>query len=578
MTHPSGSRRLDPITFQVLWSRLINLADEMSTTLVKTAFSHVVRDNHDYACAVYDAEGRMLAQSNQCTPGQLGAMPRFVQDCLAEYPATTLAPGDVLLTNDPWLGSGHTPDIYIATPIFRHDRLVGFAVNSAHHIDIGGRLSAPDAREVYEEGVIVPLCKLYDGGEPNRDLFRLLRRNVRMADKVIGDIRAQLAANHTGVQRVLELLDGTGLDTLTDLARQIIDHTESRMRTAIAEVPDGVYVYELAHEEVDDTGQPIRIRVRLDIKGEEIEVDFTGSSPQVNLPLNSVYNITYAYTVFPIKCALHPHIPNNAGCARPVHLTVPEGTVLNAVFPAACMWRTSLVYHAVEAIFGALAQAVPDRVMAPSGTYPLWLEIFAGKFDDGRPFVMHFNAQGGQGARANRDGVSTTVFPPNVANTPVELFETESPLLCERKALIPDSGGPGAYRGGCGQEIVIRNLARQPVVCSVVGGRFGHGAGGLQGGRPGAPGRVQVNDAEPLDRSRQVLLEQGDFLRFQYPGGGGFGNPLARDPKQVLDDVRQGLVSEERAREAYGVSLQPGLAGIDQDETTRMRAGDRYVP
>lgn len=562
----------DPITFQVLWARLVTIADEVAATLVKTAFSHVVRDNHDYACALYDAEGRMLAQSTQCTPGQIGAMPRVMRDFLAMYPAETLAPGDALITNDPWIGCGHTPDIYVATPVYLGDRLVGFSVNSAHHIDVGGRMSAPEAREVYEEGIIIPITRLYARGTPNDDLLRLIRRNVRMADKVIGDLRAQLAANWVGARRIVELMEERGLGSLTDLARQIITHTETSMRAAIAEVPDGDYSHAVELEEVDRTGAPIRIQVRVVVRGDEITADFTGTSAQVDLPLNSVWNITYAYTVFPIKCALHPHIPNNEGCFRPVHLVVPEGTILNPRFPAACMWRTSLVYYAVEAIFGALAQAIPARVLAPSGTYPLWLGIYAGQFDDGRPFVLHHNAQGGQGARHDRDGLSTVVFPPNVANTPTELLETEAPLLCEQKTLVTDSGGPGRCRGGLGQELVVRSLAREPVVVSAVGGRLQHGAPGLHGGRPGATGGIQVNEGKPFARSRQVLLEQGDCLRLRLPGGGGFGDPFAREPERVLEDVRRGFVSPERARQDYGVALRPGACAVDEEATAALRA------
>jgi N-methylhydantoinase B len=567
--------RFDPITFQVLWARLVSIADEIAATLVKTAFSHVVRDNHDYSCGLYDAEGRMFAQSTQCTPGQIGAMPRLMRDVLAAFPAETLAPGDVLITNDPWLGSGHTPDVYVCTPIFHGDRLVGFAVNSAHHIDIGGRLSAPDAREVFEEGLIIPLTRLYSRGVPNDDLFRLIARNCRLADKVIGDLRAQLAANYVGARRFLELLDERGLDDLSDLAGQIIDHTEASMRAAIARAPDGVYTHEVTLERPDPDGRPIRLVARVDIQGDEIHVDFTGTSPQVDLPINSVWNITYAYTVFPIKCALHPHIPNNEGCFRPVRLTVPEGTCLNPRFPAAVRFRTSLVYYAVEVIFGALARAVPDRVMAPSGTYPLWLPVFSGEADDGRPFVFHYNAQGGTGARPDRDGISTLVFPPNVANTPTELFEIEAPMLCEQKALVRDSGGPGRCRGGLGQEIVIRNLARRPVVTTVVGGRYHDGAPGLAGGRPGGTGAVRVDDGEPLGGNGVFRLEHEHAVRLRLPGGGGLGDPLERDPALVLADVRRGVVSAARALEDYGVALTPTLDGVDAAETARRRGARR---
>ena len=561
----------DPITFQVLWSRLISIADEVAATLVKTAFSHVVRDNHDYSIGLYDVEGRMLAQSTQCTPGQIGAMPSVMKDFLARYPAATLVPGDVLITNDPWFGSGHTPDVFVAAPAFRGPRLVGFAVNSAHHIDFGGRLSAPDARDVYEEGLIIPIMKLYAAGQPNADLFDMIARNVRMPDKVIGDLRAQIAANWVGTRRLVELMDERGLEDLTGLTGQILDHTETAMRAAIAEAPDGVYRHEVTLEHPDPDGKPIRIVAKVEIAGDEVHVDFTGTTGQVALPINAVTNITYAYTVFPIKCALHPHIPANEGCFRPVRMTVPEGTCLNPRFPAAVRFRTSLVYFVVEAIFGALAQAIPGKVMAPSGTYPLWLANLAGQFDDGTPFVMHFNAQGGTGARRDRDGVSTLVFPPNVASTPVELLEVEAPLLCERKALVPDSGGPGRHRGGLGQEVVIRNVSRAPVVASVIGGRFHEGAPGLDAGGRGGTGVIAVNDGAPLGTSSQVLLEHGARILMRFPGGGGFGDPRERAPEAVLADVRRGFVSPERAREEYGVALRPGGREIDAEETARLR-------
>jgi N-methylhydantoinase B len=571
----SARAPFDPITFQVLWSRLVSIADEVSATLVKTAFSHVVRDNHDYSIGLYDAEGRMLAQSTQCTPGQIGAMPKVMRDFLRRYPAKTLGAGDVLITNDPWFGSGHTPDVFVATPAFRGGRLVGFAVNSAHHIDFGGRLAAPDARDVYEEGLILPIMKLYADGRPNQDLFDLIARNVRMPDKVIGDLRAQIAANWVGTRRLVELMDERGLDDLTALTGQILDHTEAAMRAAIVEAPDGVYTHAVTLERPDPDGNPIRIVAKVEIRGDGVHVDFAGTTAQVPLPINAVTNITYAYTVFPIKCALHPHIPANEGCFRPVTMTVPEGTCLNPRYPAAVRFRTSLVYYVVEAIFGALAQAIPDKVMAPSGTYPLWLANLAGEFDDGAPFVMHFNAQGGVGARRDRDGASTLVFPPNVASTPVELLEVESPLLCERKALVWDSGGPGRHRGGLGQEIVIRNVARAPVVASVIGGRFHEGAPGLEGGSRGGTGSISVNDGAPFGTNVQVLLAHGDRLRMRFPGGGGFGDPRRRPVAHVAADVRRGLVSAERARADYGVALRPGTQEVDAEETSRLRDGGR---
>lgn len=541
------------IGFQILWSRIVNIADEMAITLVRTAFSHVVRENQDYGCGLYDASGRMLAQSTHCTPGHIGAMPIVVKKMLEKYPADELRPGDVLITNDPWLGAGHTPDFFLTTPIFRQDRLLGFAVNCAHHIDVGGRMGAPDARQVYEEGIIVPIMKFHSAGKINQDLLGLIDRNVRMPEKVMGDLRAQVAANSVAAQRLVELADEWGLDCLDDLATDIIDFTEKAMRAAISEIPDGVYRATTPIRDVTEDGSEITIKVKVTVDGSDIAVDFSGTSPQVSLPINSVYNITYAYTLFPLKCALHPHIPNNEGCARPITLTVPEGCVLNAQFPAACMWRTSTVYSALEAIFDALSSAIPEKLMAPSGTYPLWGSIFRGEHDDGRPFVAHFNAQGGQGARYGKDGVATTVFPPNVMNTPVEMFEAETPIICERKMLVQDSGGAGRQRGGNGQQIAMRNLGANPIVASIIGGRLDEGACGLAGGKQGATGGIRLN-GDKLPRSRQVVLQPGDRIELTYPGGGGFGDPVERDREAILADIASGAISAEAAIRDYGLS------------------------
>jgi N-methylhydantoinase B len=543
---------LGAVDFQILWTRIISIADEMAITLVRTAFSHVVRENQDYGCGIYDADGRMMGQSTQCTPGHIGAMPLVVRHMLEKYPADGLVPGDVMITNDPWLAAGHTPDIFITTPVFMDGKLLGFASNCAHHIDIGGSMGAPDARQVYEEGIIIPITKLYRAGEANDDLFELIHRNVRMPEKVIGDLRAQLAANEVAARRLVALVRERGLEDFSDLTTRIIAFTEDAMRRVISSIPDGSYTAAVAIPDVTEDGSELSIKVELTVAGGDITVDFSGTSPQVDLPLNCVYNITYAYTLFPLKCALHPHIPNNEGCARPIQLKVPSGSILNAEFPAACMWRTSTVYSATEVIFEALAQAIPEKIMAPSGSYPLWLSIFRGEHDDGRSFVAHFNAQGGQGARYAKDGVSTTVFPPNVMNTPVEMFEAETPMLCEHKALIPDSGGAGRHRGGSAQRVAWRNSGRAPIVASIVGGRFEQGAKGLAGGRDGSKGAIHLNGTR-LPRSKQVVLHKDDRLELTFPGGGGFGDPAERQMDAILGDLHAGVVTQEGAKHDYGI-------------------------
>jgi N-methylhydantoinase B/oxoprolinase/acetone carboxylase alpha subunit len=565
-------RGYDPITFQVLWARMVSIADEIATTLVKTAFSPAVGDGRDYACALYDVRGRWIAQSTHCTPGIIGSMPFVMREFLRVYPAEALSPGDTLICNDPWFGSGHTPDIFIATPIFRRDGvLVGFAVNAAHHIDIGGRVYSPESKEVFEEGVIIPVSKLYRAGQPNDELFRLIRRNVRLPEQVLGDLHAQMASNWVGAQRVLSLLDDRNIDRLDELADQIIEHTEASMREAIREVPDGVFTHEVVLERPEPSGAPLRIPVRITKSGDEIVVDFEGASPQVERPINCVYNFTYAYTVFAIKAALHPQIPNNEGTMHPIRIVAPEGSILNARYPAPVMLRTSLVYYTVEAVYGALVHVVPSKVMAASGTYPLWMLLLSGKRESGRPFIFIFWGNGGQGAAIDRDGNSALVFPPNTSNTSAEIFETDTPLVVERKEFVVDTGGAGRFRGGVGQEIIVRNISSRPVVASAIGGRYVLGAPGLLEGRPGSLGVIQLEGAAPLDGHQQVTLAPGQSIYLRYPGGGGFGDPFDRKPEHVLADVRRGFVSPGRARADYGVALREDLAGVDDAETARLR-------
>ena len=562
----------DPILFQVLWSRLISIADEIAATLVKTAFSLVVRDNHDYACGLYDSKGRMLVQSNQCTPGQIGSTPTVVAAMLRTYPPDQLEDGDILITNDPWIGAGHSPDVFVVQPIFHRERLVGFACTCAHHVDMGGRLAAIDAREVYEEGVIIPVSKLVRKGEPNDELFRLLRRNVRAADKVIGDLRAQIAANHVGVVGTQRMLDAFGLDDLDPLTGSICARSEQALRNALADIPDGRVEHEVLHEETDDNGEPIRLKLALESRGDEVRLDFTGTSAQVAKPINAVLNITRAYAVFPFLAALCPEVPMNAGCFRPVRLHVPEGTVLNPTFPAPGMFRSLLSYYTVEVIFGALSKIVPDKVMAPSGTYPLWIQKFAGQFDDGRPFVSHFNAQGGQGALADRDGNSAVVFPGNIASTSVELLEVDTPLMARSKRFRTDSGGAGRFRGGLGQETVIESRAEHPIHGALSGGRFDVGPRGLEGGKRGENAEIRVNGDPPFTHSTRVTLNKGDHAVLRQPGGGGFGDPFRRDVMAVLADVREGYVTVEGAARDYGVVIDPATLEIDRPATETARS------
>ncbi|WP_068299870.1 hydantoinase B/oxoprolinase family protein [Pararhodobacter sp. CCB-MM2] len=551
MTHA-----FDAIRLQVMWSRLISVADEIATTLERTAFSLIVRDNQDYACALYDARGTMLAQSSQCTPGQAGSTPTVIREMLDTYPAETLEDGDILICNDPWVGAGHAPDVFVATPIFHRGRLAGFACTCAHHADMGGRLGATDAREVYEEGVIIPVSKLWRAGERNDELYRLLARNVRMSEKVLGDISAQIAANRVGAKGIVALMEDFGLEQLEDLATQICDATEGMFRKALSRLPLGEAHSEVFHEITDDKGARLKIAVTLQVREGAVHLDFTGTSAQVAMPINAVLNITRAYSVFPFIATLCPDLPMNAGAFRPVVLSVPEGTVLNPTFPAPGMYRSLLSYFTVEALMGAIYQVAPELAMAPSGTYPLWTEKFSGTGPDGREFLSHYNAQGGQGAFRDRDGNSAVVFPGNIATTSVELFELEAPFRVVSRELRPDTGGAGKFRGGLGQETVMECLNDTPVQVAFSGGRLVEPAMGREGALPGAAGVIQIRDDAPFARSGRGVMEKGDLCRFAQPGGGGFGDPAERDAALIARDLRLGYVTPEGAARDYGVQVE----------------------
>ncbi|WP_454851181.1 hydantoinase B/oxoprolinase family protein [Rhizobium binxianense] len=557
----SVTDKLDPIRLQVIWSRLISVGDEIATTLERTAFSLIVRDNKDYACALYDGRGVMLAQSTQCTPGQAGSTPSVIAEMLACYPPETLVDGDVLICNDPWVGAGHSPDVFVATPVFHRGVLAGFTCTCAHHADMGGRLGATDAREVFEEGVIIPVSKLFRAGERNDELFRLIERNVRMAEKVLGDISAQVAANRVGAQGIRQLMDDFQLDSLAGLADQITATTEAMFRRALLRLPDGEASAEALHELRDSDGERIRIAVRMTVRDGGVELDFSGTSPQVAMPVNAVLNITKSYCVFPFIATLCPDLPMNAGAFRPVVAHVPEGTVLNPVFPAPGMYRSLLSYFTVEALMSALYKIEPDLAMAPSGTYPLWTEKFAGILPDGRRFLSHYNAQGGQGAFRDRDGVSAVVFPGNIATTSVELFELEAPFRILSRELRQDSGGPGKFRGGLGQETRMLCLNDTAVQVAFGGGRFIEPALGRENGLAGAKGVIRLRDDPPLSRAGRDLMQKGDVVCFSQPGGGGFGDPKLRAPEMIRRDVLLGYVSSEAATEIYGLDGDTHPAG-----------------
>lgn len=544
------TREFDAITTEVLWSRLISIVDEAASTLVRTSFSTVVRESYDFSCVLTDRHGNSLAQATASIPSFIGTLPRTVKHFLKEFPPSTLEPGDVLITNDLWLGTGHLPDITVAKPIFLDGELVAFAASVAHSPDIGGKIRSPDAREVFEEGLQIPMLKLMRRGQPDETLLAILRKNVRVPDQVLGDLFAQLSALDVMERGLLELMTEQRLDELDTLAQTIQGYSEQAMRKAIRALPDGDYYHEL---QTDGLAVPVTIRMKLTVAGDEIHIDYTGSSPQVDRSINVAMCYTYAFTVYPVKCALTPGIPNNEGSFRPIHVSAPEGSILNPRFPAAGGARLLVGHYLPTAVFSALAQVIPDRVIAASGS-PLWGMNLSGVHPDGKPYAFMFFVNGGMGAAAHKDGESCYTFPSNVSNTPIEIMEAGVPIQFECKEMRIDSGGAGKFRGGLGQRLRWRNVSPGPMAVTFLAERTKFPAPGLFGGGPGGRGAVLWNGRE-IDSKLQYIIRPGDTIELCTPGGGGYGDPRERDPRAVEDDVLNGRVSEQAAAETYGHSV-----------------------
>ena len=567
----------DPITLEILWRRLISIVDEADASVARTAFSSLLRDAHDYTCMFTDSRGQELVQGTFCTPGQAGAMALGVKTIINSIPSKEYQPGDVFIVNDPWLLAGHLNDVCVLSPIFYKEKPVAFTACVFHHSDIGGRV-ASDNRQVYEEGLFIPPIKLYDAGVLNEAVLNMIRWNVRTPEEVTGDIRSQVAANHVCSQKIIELLEDEGLDTLDDLADEIIDRTETSMRDAIAKIPDGVYPYEGVIEGAGKR-KDININLAVEVKGSDIHIDFEGTSAQVDWGGNVVYNFTYAYVFMAVKSAFDPDIPINEGAIRPVKMSAPQGTVVNCTFPAPVAARMQIGHFMTEMVFKALANATPDNIIAESGGTPAQTNIFYGKRFNGKPWLTMIIRGGGMGASSKRDGHHCAIFPANGANTPVEIFESDTPLIVEERSLIRDSGGPGKMRGGLGRKFVIQvpedeTAPEPPTSIAIQAGRYRYPPRGLFQGGSANKAQFIVNDQDG-DPSGLTLCDSGDVIQFHSAGGGGYGSALERDPQAVERDVFNEYVSIEKARDDYGVVIDSNTLRVDLKETQKLRAAKK---
>lgn len=540
------------IDYQIMWNRLIAVVEEQATTLIRTAFSTSVREAGDLSAGLFDRQGRMMAQAVTGTPGHVNAMAESVTHFVREIGAQNIYEGDVFITNDPWMGTGHLHDITVVSPSFRNGRHIGFFACTAHVVDIGGRGFGPDGNEVFEEGLLIPIMKFAERGNVLRELIRLVRANVREPDQVVGDMYSLAACNEAGDRRLQAMMGEFGIGDLDGLSDFIIDTSRKATRQAIAAVPDGSFSHQM---QVDGYDAPVQMVVRIDIQNDRLLADFAGTSGMSRFGVNCPEVYTRAYACYGLKCAIAPQVPNNSGSLEPFQITAPEGCILAAKRPAPVSVRHVLGHLVPDVVLGALHQALPATVPA-EGASALWnIQISARPSDPdsglpGREVLM-FNS-GGTGARPALDGLSATAFPSGVSTMSVEATEHVGPITVWRKDLREGSGGAGAQRGGLGQVIEIEARDGYDFYFNAMFDRVENPAQGRDGGSAGAPGRVELTDGTTLRSKGRQLVRNGQRLRLSLPGGGGYGAPENRAATQVADDLRAGLITPEQAKRDYG--------------------------
>ena len=569
------SQAVDPLTLGTVWRSLRAAANDSGQVLQRTAYSEAVREGRDFSVALFDREGRMVAQGD-FSPGHLGSMPETVQHVLDVYPRDQLRPGDAVLFNDPWLGSGHLPDFLLTAPVFAQDELVGYVVACVHMIDVGGAVAGSQAvagvNEIYQEGLRLPPTLLWSADEPNDEVLRVIQTNVRLPDKLFGDLLAMRSCIHVGQQAIQDLIDRVGMDTYHQACEEILEQSERAMRESIRDLPDGTYS---ASDELDDSGpstEPVTIKASLTVAGDELTIDFKGSGAQTQSGMNAVANYCKAYCYFTVKAVLHgPNLPQNAGSIRPIHWQAPLGSAINAKAPISVGARAIMQQRIVDVLMEAFVEVLPERVVAPSSH---WANPTMAGVDprNSRPFVLYDVIVGGWGGRFGRDGVEAMCPSFNVDGIPVEVNEHSYPILIERYALIPESAGPGKWRGGHGIQKDIRFLGDEAQLMNL-GERHRIGPPGLLGGQPGQRAETVINpeaENEPIHSKGRYPLRNGDVVSQRLSGGGGYGDPFERDPELVSRDVTIGLLSAESARREYGVVVD-GAGEVDSEATKTER-------
>jgi N-methylhydantoinase B len=550
---------IDPITLTVVWNTLVSIADEMGEALRRTAFSEAVREGADFSTGLFDRRGRLIAQGN-FTPGHLGAMPYAVKNCLDYIPPDQLRPGDMLVTNDAYLGGGHFPDFFLVAPVFAGETLIGYVVNTAHHVDVGGAQPGSEAvqgvLDAFAEGIRILPVKIVRNGEFEQDIMRILLGNVRLPEKVRGDLMAQRNANHVGSQRLRRIFADYGEALIEESIEEILDRSEARAKELIRALPEGTYSFD---DQMDDYGPgtpPIDVRVDITLSDGTATVDFSRSSDAVPAGINSFINYTRAYSSFAMRIFAGIDVPNNAGIERVIKLVTRPGSFFDPRYPAAGGGRASLQVRIFDAINGAMAQVVPERAM---GAFTHWANPKFGGIDPetGKRWILYDLILGGFGGRATKDGAEALCPVFNCANVPVEVHETNNPVRIHTLSLIQDSAGPGRFRGGCGMRKDIEMLTDGATVV-LLGDRHRTAPWGVFGGGEGAQARtVLIRGGQEADLgSKEVArLQRGDIVSFRLAGAGGYGDPALRDRAALIKDLKEGFLSREGIARHYGVTL-----------------------
>jgi len=569
---------LDPITFTVLWDRLVSICEEMGITLQRTGKSEAVSAGQDFSTALFDRDGRMIAQGN-FSPGHLGSMPYAVDEVTDRFSLDELSGGDGIILNDPRIGSGHLPDFFLVTPIAVDGRIEAFGVNVAHQIDVGGLSpgsQSVEATEVYQEGLRLYPTKAIESGEIQDWFLDLIRANVRVPDTVVGDFRAQQNANHRGATLFADLFEEYGRDTLTTCYEEILDRSEERVRDAIREMPDGEHSFGDQVDSVGVGGDPVDVHVTVTIDEDSMIFDYSESDPQTRSAINSYINYTRAYTLFVFKSVTDKFLHQNEGVIRPLDIVVPEGNFFNPTPPTAGGARPILNTRIVDLAMGALAQAIPEQVTAASSH---WANPNFGGVDPetGEQFVVYDVIVGGLGATAHKDGTEGIASSFNLTNIPVEIHEHRYPVLIERLGFRRDSAGAGRYRGSLGLRKDFTLLADDVEMTNLME-RTQSRPWGLFGADGGAKGRTLLfsdGETERLHAKGTYTLSRGDTISFQVSGSGGYGDPTDRDPEAVRRDVEKEYITPDEAREAYAVAVtvEDGGITVDEAETARLRDG-----